>query len=95
MSRSFTICEINDRAVSDGGRFLSNTPSGAARKAGNRVMRKRNVNSVKVCVRELTRGGLGKEYSYRVKRVRVNEEVMRGDVAVLYEFKTMVKSLKH
>lgn len=95
MSRSFTICEINDRSVADGGRFLSNTPSGAARKAGNRVMRKRNVNSVKICVCEITRGGLGKEYAYRVKRVRVNEEVMRGGVPVLYEFKTTLKAIKH
>lgn len=94
MSRSFTICEINDRAVSEGGRFLSNTPAGAARKAGNRVMRKRKVNSVKICVREVSRGGLGKEYAYRVKRVRVNEEVMRGGVPIFYEFKTMLKALK-
>ena len=95
MSRSFTICEINDRAVSDGGRYLSNSPSGAARKAGNRVMKKRNINSVKICVCEITRGGLGKEYAYRVKRVRADEEVMRGGVPVLYKFKTTVKSLKH
>lgn len=95
MSRSFTICEVNDRAVSEGGRYLSSSPAGAARKAGSRVMRKRGVNSVKICVLETTRGGLGKEHAYRVKRVRVNEEVMRGGVPVLYEFKTVVKALKH
>ena len=95
MSRSFTICEINGRSVSDGGRFLSNTPAGAARKAGSKVMRKRGVNSVKVCVRETTQGGLGKEHAYRAKRVRVNEEVMRGGVPVVYEFKTVIKAVKH
>ena len=94
-NRSFTVCEVNDRALSDGGRYLSATPAGAARKAGIRVMRKRGVNSVKICVRETTQGGLGKEHAYRVRRVRVNEEVMRGGVPVLYEYKTVIKAVKH
>lgn len=93
MSRSFTVCEINDRAVSDGGRYMSRNPAGAARKAGSRVMRNRGVNSVKICVRETTRGSLGKEHAYRVKKVRVNEEVVRDGVPILYEFKTVVKAV--
>ena len=95
MSRSFTICEINNRAISQGGRYLSSTPAGAARKAGSRVMRKRGVNSVKICVLETTQGGLGKEHAYRVKKVRVDEEVVRGGVPIVYKFKTMVKAVKH
>lgn len=95
MSRSFTVCEINNRAISQGGRYLSSTPAGAARKAGSRVLRKRRVNSVKICVRETTQGGLGKEHAYRVKKVRVDEEVVRGGVPIVYKFKTMVKAVKH
>jgi hypothetical protein len=93
MSRSFTVCEINDRSVSDGGRYMSKNPAGAAKKAGSRILRKRGINSVKVCVLETTRGGLGKEHAYRVKRVRVNEEVVRDGVPILYKFKTVVKAL--
>lgn len=93
MSRSFTIRKINDRAVSSGGRYLSDTPAGAARKAGSRILRKKKVKSVKVCVLETTRGGLAKEYDYRVKKVSVNKEVVRDGVPILYRFKTVVKAL--
>lgn len=93
MSRYFTVCKVNDRKVSDGGRFISNSPSGAAKKAGSRLMKKRGDNSVEVCVVETTRGGLGKEHRYKVKRVVVNKEVVHNGVVVLHKYKTVVKAL--
>jgi len=92
MSRSFTVCEVNGKSVSDGGRYLSNSPSGAARKAGSRLMRKKGVKSLKVCVRETTSKSHHKEYKYNVKKVKVNKEVVRNGVPILYKFKTVVKS---
>jgi len=93
MSRSFTVVQVDGREVQDGGRYMSSSPMGAAKKAGSRIMRKSGKNMVQLTVMEKTRDSKKKEYSYQVKKVKVNEMVVRGGVQILYKFKTVAKSL--
>jgi hypothetical protein len=91
MSRSFSVVQVGGKNVNYGGRYLSETPSGAAKKAGSRLLKNRK--SVKVMMMETTRGSNNKEYSYVVKKVQVNKLVVRDGVEVLYRFKTVVKAV--
>jgi hypothetical protein len=94
MSRSFSVVNVNGKSVSDGGRYMSSSPMGAAKKAGSRLLRKKGANnSVKVSVVETTRGSKNKEFSYNVKKVKVNDVVVRGGVEIVYNFKTVAKAL--
>ena len=82
-SRSFTVISVNGKEKSEGGRYLSNNPSGAVRKAFNELLRKKNSKSksksqskgkkghvkMLLVLRETTEGSKKKEYSYKVKRL--------------------------
>jgi len=102
--RSFTIVSVNSKGKEKGmsnlgGRFLSTTPSGAARKAGSQVCRNSKIRgrcSLVVTVKETTRGSSGKEFKYSVKRLKLDnpEPVMRGGIEVVYKYVTKVKALK-
>ena len=91
MSRSFSVVQVGGKNVKEGGRYISETPSGAAKKAGSRLLKNRK--SVKVMMVETTRGSSNKEHSYVVKKVQVNKLVVRDGVEVLYRFKTVVKAV--
>jgi len=102
--RSFTVVSVKtsdgkEKGKSNlGGRFLSSTPSGASRKAATRVCRESKIKgqcSLVVTVRETTRGSLGKEYSYRVNRIKLRnpDVVMRDGKEVVYKYTTKVKAL--
>jgi hypothetical protein len=100
MSRSFTIVSIikpsGSKLQYSGGRFMSESPSGAAKKMfsqGRQHCRDKCI-SFKITLRETTQGSNHKEYTYRVKRVKdpVEIEYKNGDV-VVHEFTTKIKSL--
>lgn len=101
--RSFTVVSVKTSSGKEkekalGGRFLSSTPSGAARKAATRVCRESNIKgqcSLVVTVKETTRGSLGKEHSYRVNRVKLRnpDVVMRDGQEVVYQYTTKIKAL--
>lgn len=100
MSRSFTIISIEKTngsklSVKDG-RYISETPAGAAKKMFSQAYRlcRDNCMSFKITLRESTQGSNKKEYKYRVKRVKdpIEIEYKNGDV-VVHEFTTKVKSL--
>ena len=104
--RSFTIVSVSSSKgkvkgkANLGGRFLSSTPSSAARKAGSQVCRSSKIKgqcSLVITIKETTRGSAGKEFKYSVKRMKVNnpEVVMRDGQEVVYKYTTKVKSLKH
>jgi hypothetical protein len=91
MSRSFSLVNVGSKSVKEEGRYLSQTPAGAAKKAGSRLLKNRK--SVRVTIVETTRGSKNKEYSYLVQRFPVNEIVVRDGVEVLYRFKTVAKAV--
>ena len=73
--RSFTIETIKKvqggTLKYSGGRFLSETPAGAARKAFSKAYHSINATgplSLKIHIRETTRGSANKIYKYKVTR---------------------------
>lgn len=78
------------------GRYISKTPSGAAKKVGGRLLKKRDQMSVTVRVRETTQGSKKKMYMYVVQRVKLPQRkvVMRDGKRISYQFKTVIKTKK-
>jgi hypothetical protein len=100
MSRSFTIESIQKtkggRINYTGGRFLSETPIGAARKAFSKAYHSINATgplSLKVKIRETTQGSMHKTYDYRVTKKSEKVEVERNGTTITYNFTTKVKSI--
>jgi hypothetical protein len=103
--RSFTIVSVKTSRGKEkgnanlGGRFLSSTPSGAAKKAATRVCRDSKIKgqcSLVISIRETTRNSSGKEHSYRVNRIRLSspQVIVRDGQEVVYKYTTKVKALK-
>lgn len=98
--RSFTIIAEHGSRESLGklgGRFLSKTPSGAARKAFSKLMREYNqagkrVNSLEIHLRETTQNSSKKIFKYKVSRVPNKTEANWID-GVTFAFTTTVKAL--
>jgi len=75
--RTFTIVKVlksggvTKSEENIGGKFVSRTPVGAAKKAARRVCKASKIHgrcSLVVSVKETTRGSAGKTYTYKVKR---------------------------
>ena len=101
MSRSFTITYVFDvsgkinRKIT-GGRYLSSTPSSAAKKAGQKICQISNVKglcSFILYLKETTQGSAKKIYKYRIKRVKCNKSVIRDGVEINYHHQFIVKSI--
>jgi hypothetical protein len=99
--RSFTIVSVGTKRGSKGskntgGRYISRTPAGAARKAVSRVCRQSAIRgqcTLYVTVQETTRGSAGKTFSYKVKRAVVNNKVEHEGKIVKHKYATRVKAL--
>lgn len=98
--RSFTIDSIQKygggRINYTGGRFISETPSGAARKAFTKAYhytRGKGPMSCKVTIHETTQGSNKKEYIYKITKKSEKVEVERKGEIITYNFTTKVKSL--
>ena len=100
MSRSFTIDKIinanGNRIRFDGGRYLSQTPSGAARKAFSqayRHMKAKGRLSLEIHIRETTNGSARKIFMYKVRRVaQETEREINGEI-ITYSYVTKVKAI--
>ena len=101
--RSFTVVSVGTKntpskgAANLGGRYLSSTPAGAARKVGSHVCRKSAIRgqcTLFVKVQETTRGSAGKTFTYKVKRVVVNNKVDHEGTKVLHKYATLAKAVK-
>lgn len=101
-SRSFTVVSVNGKPKSDGGRYISANPSGAAKKSFNELLRKKSKSKSKkasvkmvLVLRETTEGSKKKEYCYRVKRVTLKSprrvELKNGQ-EIVYRFDTKVEA---
>lgn len=99
MSRTFTIEAIyntsGNRLNYDGGRFISNTPSSAAKKVFSHAARALDIgrSSLEIHIRETTKGSLHKIYKYRVRKVPNRTKIEHDGQTVVYKFVTKVKAL--
>jgi len=98
--RSFTITSVkklNGAKVNyEDGRYISENPSGAARKAFSKAYNFLNIKgplSLKIEIRETTQGSLHKLYNYRITKKTEKIEVEKNGVIVTYNFTTKVKSI--
>jgi len=69
------------------------TPSSAVSKAVNRFCREHKIEEckIKITVEEVTEGKTPKKFSYSVERKRVDKEVVRDGVAIIYQYSTNTK----
>ena len=95
--RSFTVDESNINSLK-GGRYVSKTPSGAAKKAATQLFRQSDTKgSIKFMLRETTQGSAGKILCYVAKKVVLSppKVVKIGDSEITYHFKYSVVSCKN
>jgi hypothetical protein len=106
--RSFTVISVNGKSKSDGGRYISTNPSGAAKKSFNELLRKKSQSKSKskskskkssvkmvLVLRETTQGSKNKEYCYRVKRVTLKSPrrvELKNGQEIVYRFDTKVEA---
>ena len=92
--RTFTVTHVETSSggkrgsSNEGGRFVSASASGAARKAATKICRSTKVKgrcALVVSLKETTRDSKNKEYVYHVKRVLDPKTVMRNGVEVTYK----------
>ena len=91
--RSFTI------TGKSGGRYISKTPAGAAKKAFTQKCKKSNkkgVCSFDITLKETTQGSKNKTYKYKIKRTKLKTplKVKLGKNDVIIKFKVSSKSMK-
>ena len=107
--RSFSVKEIRKpgqknksgslkKTKSASGRFVSNTPEGAARKAFTASCRAKKIKgqcTLLVTLTETTRGSSGKEYKYKLKRSKLTKPLIvnRGGTDVKIEYETTSTSM--
>lgn len=93
--RSFTIESIKTSSgkvlAQDQGRYISSTPSGAAKKAFSQ--HKKSQRSLIVSVRETTRGSACKTFKYKVSSVKNTTEVILNGTPVVFKFKTVAHAM--
>ena len=90
--RSFTV------SGKSGGRYISKTPAGAAKKAFTQKCKKTNkkgVCSFEITLRETTQGSKQKVYKYKIKRTKLKTplKVKFGKNDVTIKFKVSAKSM--
>ena len=100
--RSFTIVSVSDKNGKKkgkdnlGGRFISTTPAGAAKKAGTHICRNTKIKgrcTLNITVKEITRGSANKEFSYKYQRIHDPVNVVRGDVEIIFNYSSNVTKL--
>ena len=102
MSRRFTVIEVSTIHGSVKGRdnlggiFTNRTPIEAAKKAASRICSMSEIHgqcTLVIKIREITRGSAQKEYTYKVKRIKVNKHVMKGDQEIVFHYMTHATSM--
>lgn len=100
MAKTYTI-ESSAIGVS-GGRYKSDSPSGAAKKAASILFRKasksqkyKSVKKIKLCIRETTSGSEKKTFEYFATRVKLAKPVVRelNGVQIVNKYKVSVKAI--
>ncbi len=98
--RSFTVDAIyrsGRKTRVSGGRYMSESPSGAAKKAFSqayRQMRTKGRLTLEVHVRETTQGSAHKVFKYKVSKVNESTEVELNGETVVFKYQTKSKSMQ-
>lgn len=99
MSRTFTIeaaYRNGHKLRFDGGRYYSDTPMSAARKAFTQVYRHIGADgrlSLVIHIRETTQGSLHKSYRYKVSRVKTPTEADWLEDSVVFQYTTKIRAI--
>lgn len=95
MDRSFVIESVHhgkSKLRPHQGRYISKTPSGAAKKMFTTVSNGK-YKTLKITCRESTQGSAKKSYTYRVTRVKNETVVVLDDVEVTFKYSTKIKAV--
>ena len=79
-----------------GGRFVSSTPSGAAKKVGSKVCSESSVKGrcvLYITIRETTLESKHKQYVYKITRIKDPVTVVRDGVEITYDYRTEAKRI--
>lgn len=98
MSRSFTVDSVHNMSGNKlkftGGRYISEIPSNAARKAFSQISKnKKGKVSLIIHLRETTQNSSHKIYKYKITRVNKPVEIVKGDTTIMYKYVTKVKAI--
>lgn len=107
--RSFSVIEVRKpgqknksgslkKTKGDGGRFISTSASGAARKAFSSACREKSIRgqcTLNMTLQETTQGSAKKLYKYKVKRIKLDQPKMvnRGGEVIKIEYETVCTSM--
>ena len=100
--RSFTVVSVGKTGGATkgkenlGGRYISTTPSGAAKKAGRRICKESKIKgrcSLVIEVQETTRGSKHKIRKYRITRELKPKTVVREGTKISFKYKMTAKAL--
>lgn len=107
MSRSFKVLSVKSggqptatsfkTTTAFEGRYMSDTPRGAASKAFTNHCNAKNIHgqcTLVVTIQEITRGSSGKVYQYRAKRTKVDKSVMKDGKELVFRYENTLTSLK-
>ena len=101
--RSFTVIKVSTTSGHNkgkdnlGGRYISKTSSGAAKKAVTQICRSSKIKGrcvLTVSIRETTKDSKKKTYTYRVKRIYDPTTVMRDGEEITYKYRTEIEAVK-
>ena len=98
--RSFTVEAIykaGKKSRISGGRYISETPSGAAKKAFSQAYRHMNSKgrlTLEVHVRETTQGSAHKTFKYKVAKKNESTEVEINGETIVFKYQTKTKAIK-
>lgn len=98
MSRSFTVDSVfnvsGKKLPSNGGRYISDIPSYAARKAFSKLSKDMTGRVVLIVhIRETTQNSQHNIYKYKITRVYKPTQITIGDKTIIYKYITKVKPL--
>lgn len=105
VKRVFTVLSVKDSDGNDsefkGGKYFSKTPAGAARKSANqacKILYNDQDCVVEVLIKEVSKNGSSKEYSYRAERKLAEKSVAfkgnSGAIQIPFKYSMVLKSLK-
>ena len=105
VKRVFTVLSVKETDGTEsefkGGKYFSKTPAGAARKSANqacKILYNDQDCVVEVLIKEITKNGSSKEYSYRAERKLAEKTVPfkgnSGKIEIPFKYSMVLKSLK-
>lgn len=102
MTKTYTVASSCINVT--GGRYKSNSPMSAGRKAATKLFKKaekspkyKSLKKITFCIRETTKGGDKKSFDYVATRVKLAKPLVReiDGVQIVNKYKTVVKAVAH